>query len=170
MTYDRVARALHWSIAVLVIANIVIGIFHDGLKDLFPAMPIHKAVGVTVLVLTCVRIAWRLTHKPPPLPDGMAGWEWGAAHLTHAAFYGLLLVLPLTGWVMSSAGDYPLSWFWLFDIPKFALAKGDAVVGLSRGSHGVLGLIFGALVVIHVAAALRHHFVLKDEVLRRMLG
>lgn len=170
MTYDRVARALHWSIAILVIANIAIGIGHDRLKDLFPAMPIHKAIGLTVLALTVVRIAWRLTHRPPPLPGGMAGWERGAAQLTHAVFYALLVVLPLTGWIMSSAGEYPLTWFWLFDIPKFAVSKGDAVVGLSRGSHGTLGLLFGALVAIHVAAALRHHFILRDGVLRRMLG
>lgn len=169
-TYGRVARALHWAIALLVIANILIGIFHEGWGKLFPAMPIHKAIGITVLALTVVRIGWRLTHRPPPLPAAMPGWEKGAAHLVHGIFYLLLLVLPLSGWIMSSANERPLTWFWLFAIPKFAVAKGDAIVGLSRGAHGTLGLVFGALVVMHVAAALRHHFVLRDGVLRRMVG
>jgi cytochrome b561 len=170
MIYGRVARALHWSIAVLVIANIALGLFHDGLGNLFPAMPIHKAIGVTVLALTLVRIGWRLGHAPPPLPAAMPRWEKRAARTTHLAFYALLLVLPLSGWVMSSAGKYPLTWFWLFDIPKFAVTKGDAAVGLSRSAHEALGLAFAALAALHVAAALRHHFVLEDRVLRRMLG
>jgi len=168
--YNRVARLLHWTIALLVIANILIGIFHDGMGKLFPAMPIHKAIGITVLALTLVRIGWRLTHRPPPLPVEMPGWEKGAAHLTHFIFYALLLVMPITGWVMSSANARPLTWFWLFDIPKFGLGKEDAVVGISRNLHEPLGLLFGALVVIHIAAALRHHFLLRDGVLRRMLG
>lgn len=170
MTYDRVARSLHWAIAAMVIANIALGVFHDPWGKLFPAMPIHKAIGLTVLALTLGRIGWRLTHRPPPLPASMRGWEQGAARVTHLAFYLLLLVLPLTGWVMSSAGEYSLTWFWLFDVPKFAVTRADTIVGLSRGSHGVLGLLFGALAAVHVAAALRHHFILKDRVLRRMLG
>ena len=170
MTYGRVARWLHWSIAALVIANIVLGLFHDGLGALFPAMPLHKAIGITVLALTFVRIGWRLGHAPPPLPAAMPGWEKGAARAAHLAFYALLLILPLSGWVMSSAGTYPLTWFWLFDVPRFAVTKGDAVVGLSRSAHELLGLAFAALALIHIAAALRHHFVVKDSVLRRMLG
>ncbi|CAN5283333.1 hypothetical protein BH10PSE12_BH10PSE12_10220 [soil metagenome] len=169
--YTRVARWLHWTIGGLVIVNILIGILHDPLGDIFPgAMPIHKAIGVTVLLLSLIRIGWRLSHPAPPLPAAMPAWEKRAAQLMHWLFYALLLVLPLTGWIMSSAGDRPLTWFWLFDIPKFGVTKGDAVVGLSRATHEPLGLIFGALAVIHIAAALRHHVVLKDGVLRRMLG
>jgi cytochrome b561 len=168
--YNRIARMLHWTIGLLVIANIMLGLFHDGLGGILPAMPVHKAIGVTVVFLTLIRIAWRFGHRPPPLPAAMPAWEKGAAHLTHLAFYALLLILPLTGWIMVSAGDRPLNWFWLFDIPKFAVTKADAFVGLSRATHEPLGLIFGALALIHIAAALRHHFVLKDNVLRRMLG
>ncbi|CAN5280963.1 cytochrome b [soil metagenome] len=168
--YSHVARWLHWIIAALVIANILIGLFHDGMGKAFPAMPIHKAIGITVLALTLVRIGWRLTHRAPPLPAALPGWEKGAAHLTHFTFYALLLVLPLSGWVMSSANDRPLTWFWLFDIPKFGVTKGDAIVGVSGEAHEVLGLIFGALILLHIAAALRHHFILKDGILRRMLG
>jgi cytochrome b561 len=170
LPYNLVARWLHWTIGSLVIANILLGLFHDGLGKMIPAMPLHKAIGVTVLFLTLVRIGWRLGHRPPPLPAAMPSWEKGAAHLTHFVFYALLLILPLTGWIMVSAGDRPLKWFWLFDIPKFGVTRSDAAYGLSEALHEPLGLILGALALIHIAAALRHHIVLKDNVLRRMLG
>jgi len=168
--YSAVARALHWIIALLIIANLILGFAHDALPSDWKVMPVHKSVGLTVLALTLVRIGWRLTHAVPPLPAEMPGWEKAAAHATHLSFYVLMLVLPLTGWIMSSAGDRPLNWFFLFDVPKFAVTKTDALVGISRASHGPLGFIWAALILIHIAAALRHHFVLKDGVLRRMLA
>jgi cytochrome b561 len=169
-SYTAVARWLHWTIAVMILSNIVLGLFHDGLGHVIPAMPLHKAIGITVLALTLVRVLWRITHAPPPLPAAMPGWEKAAAHGLHLVFYGLMVLLPVTGWVMVSANAYPLRWFGLFDIPKFAASKGDAAVVVSHGVHGPLGLIFGALIALHVGAALRHHLVLKDDVLRRMLG
>jgi cytochrome b561 len=167
--YSTVARALHWIIGILVILNIFGGLLHDALEG-WPIMPFHKAAGITVLFLTLVRIGRRLTHRAPPLPPEMPAWEKGAAHLTHFLFYLLMLVVPLTGWIMVSPGDRPLNWFGLFPIPKFALSKGDAIVGISGEGHEVLGIAFAVLVVLHVAAALRHHFILKDNVLRRMLA
>ena len=169
--YTRIARLLHWGIAALVIANILIGIVHEPLGEVFSgSMGIHKAIGITVLALTVVRIGWRLSHPAPPLPLAMPAWERGAAHVLHLVFYAVLLILPVTGWIMVSAGERPLTWFWLFDIPKLAVTKGDALVTASRAAHGTLGLVFGALALLHIAAALRHHFVLRDGVLRRMLG
>ncbi len=168
--YNCGARLLHWAIALLIITNILIGIAHAYINKDWPVIPLHKSIGLTVLALTMLRIVWRLTHRPPPLPEPMPGWEKGAAHGLHAVFYALMLTLPLTGWIMSSAGQYPLRWFNLFAVPKFAVTKGCVLVEASRGSHGVLGLVFGVLIVLHVAAALRHHFVLKDGVLGRMTG
>jgi cytochrome b561 len=169
--YSTVARWLHWIIGALVILNILGGLFHDALRaSPIPVMPLHKATGVTILFLTLVRIGWRLTHRAPPLPRNMPTWEKGAAHATHFIFYLLLLIVPLTGWIMSSANDRPLSWFGLFPIPKFAVTKGDAIVGISHEGHEILGIAFAVLAVLHIAAALRHHFILKDGVLRRMLG
>jgi cytochrome b561 len=168
--YNRGARLLHWVIALLIIANILIGIAHAYVNKDWPLIPLHKSIGLTVLALTVLRIVWRVTYRPPPLPAQMPGWEKGAAHGLHAVFYGLMLALPLTGWVMSSAGPYPLRWFNLFAVPKLAVSKGDALLAISHGSHGVLGLVFGVLIVLHMAAALRHHFVLRDGVLGRMLG
>ena len=168
--YNSVARMLHWLIGTIVILNIIGGLGHDALEGILDVMPLHKAAGVTVFALTIVRIVWRLIHPAPPLPSDMPGWERAASHATHAAFYLLLILVPLTGWIMTSAGSRPLSWFGLFDIPKFNVTKDDAIVGLSGEGHEILALLFGALAIIHIAAALRHHFILKDNVLRRMIG
>ncbi|QGP79800.1 cytochrome b [Sphingobium sp. CAP-1] len=167
--YTSVARALHWIIAILIIGNLAFGFAHDALPKDWAVMPVHKSIGLTVLALTLLRLLWRLTHPAPPLPAAMPLWEKGAAHATHILFYALMLILPLSGWIMSSAGTRPLNWFFLFDVPKFAVAKDDAIVGLSRGAHELLPWLWVALIALHVGAALRHHFMLKDDVLRRML-
>ncbi|HJT40258.1 MAG TPA: cytochrome b [Sphingobium sp.] len=168
--YSLVARALHWIIAILILFNLWLGFAHDSLPKNWQVMPVHKSVGLTILALTILRIIWRLTHKPPPLPAEMPAWEKGVAHITHFAFYAFMLLMPLTGWIMTSAGKRPLNWFFLFDVPKFAVSKGDPVVAFSGEAHEIVGFLWAALILLHVAAALRHHFILKDGVLRRMLG
>lgn len=165
--YNAGARALHWAIAVLVLVNLAIGFGHELFEGV-RLIPIHKSIGLTVLALTVLRIAWRLGSQRPSLPLGTPSWETAAAHSVHAAFYGLMIALPLSGWLFSSAGKYPLSWFGLFELPKFAVAKDSALYALTREGHEVLGLVWIALIVLHVAAALRHHFVLRDGVLRSM--
>lgn len=167
--YNAVARALHWSIALLVVFNLASGLVNEALENTVRLIPLHKAVGLTILVLTLVRIGWRLTWARPPYPVTMSRAEVGAAQAVHAAFYILMLAMPLTGYVMASAGKYPLEWFGLFDVPKAAIVRDSAVYTLSRTAHGVLGWLFLGLALLHVAAALRHHLVLRDEVLRRML-
>ena len=168
--YSSTARTLHWLIATLVIANIAVGIAHDPLGKVFAGtMMVHKSIGLTVLALTLARIIWRLGHRPPPMPADMPGWEKAAAKGLHTLFYVLLIVMPLSGWIMSSAGKRPLTWFDLFAVPKFAVTREDAIVQVA-GGHGAIGLIFGLLILLHIAAALRHHFILKDRVLRRMIG
>lgn len=167
--YSRVARWLHWIIAVLVIAGLALGLLHERLEGVLPsAIPIHKSIGFTVLALTLVRLGWRLGHKPPPLPAEMPGWEKFLSRVTHIAFYALLLILPLSGWTFSSAGQYPLNWFGLFDIPKFGLAKEDPITGIAHETHELLAYLMLGLVLLHIFAALRHQFILKDNVLRRM--
>ena len=166
--YNRVACALHWTIAILIVANLLVGLFHDAMKG-WPVMPVHKSIGLTVLALSLFRLIWRITHPAPPLPNHMSRLEAGLAHGLHWLLYGFMIVMPLSGWIMSSAGDRPLNWFWMFDVPKFAVAKGDAITGLSRGAHTVLGYTMAVLVLGHIGAALRHHFILKDRILNRML-
>ncbi|RZM32050.1 MAG: cytochrome b [Sphingomonas sp.] len=162
--YSRVAMWFHWTIAALVIVNLVIGLFHDAIGG----MGIHKAVGLTVLVLTASRVAWRLGHRPPPLPAHTPVWEKGAAHGVHWMLYLLMIAMPVTGWLMVSGGTtrYPLTWFGLFDIPY--LPVGEAAGGFGHEAHGLLGWLMLALVVLHVAAALRHRLILRDGLLARM--
>ena len=100
----------------------------------------------------------------------MAAWERGAAQAMHWLFYGLMIALPMTGWIFSSAGKYPISWFGLFEIPKLAVEKGSALAEVTHEAHEILGYAWAALLLIHVAAALRHHFVVKDGLMARMWG
>ncbi|SFP45868.1 cytochrome b [Sphingomonas rubra] len=162
--YSRVAMWFHWTIAALVIVNLVIGIFHDALGG----MSIHKAIGLTVLALTAGRVAWRIAHRPPPLPAHTPAWERGAAHATHWALYLLMIAMPVTGWLMVSGGATrrPLTWFGLFDLPY--LPVGEAAGGFGHDAHGLLGWLMLALVLLHVAAALRHRLLLRDGILARM--
>ncbi len=172
--YNRVARNLHWAIGVLIIYNIVSGIIHDPLGDVagraavVAVMGLHKSIGFLVLALSVVRLVWRLTHPAPPLPAAMPAWEKVSAHGLHWIFYALMIVMPMTGWIMSSAGKNPLGFFGLFDIPKFAVEKGSALAEGTHNAHELFGYAWAALLVIHVGAALRHHFILKDNVLLRM--
>lgn len=168
--YSRVAIGLHWLIALLVVINLVTGLFHDTLFDgVKGLMPAHKSIGIAILALTLARIGWRLAHRPPALSPDVAGWERAAARVVHAAFYALLLIVPLSGWAMVSAGEErrPLFWFGLFRLPWLPVS--DAVGEVGDRAHLIAGYLMTALVVAHIAAALRHHIVLRDSVLGRML-
>lgn len=159
--YSRGAILLHWGIAALVLVNLWIGLIGGS-------MSAHKAIGITVLVLTLGRIGWRLGHAPPPLPPETSSWERLAATSAHLFFYALLLIVPLSGWAMvSGAKRYPLDWFGLFPLPYLPISPSAA--GLGHEVHEVVGFAMAGLVVLHVAAALRHHFLLRDGVLLRML-
>jgi cytochrome b561 len=164
--YSIVAMWFHWTIAVLVIANLAIGLLHDTL--LRGTMPAHKAIGLTVLLLTAGRVAWRLMHRPPPLPAHTPVWERGLAHAVHWALYLLMIAMPVTGWLMvsGSATRRPLTWFGLFDLPY--LPVGETAGGIGHEAHELLGWLMLALVVLHIAAALRHRLILKDGILGRM--
>lgn len=166
--YNRVARSLHWTIGGLIIVNLVLGVFHEAIPEGYPVMDIHKSIGFLVLALGLFRLFWRLTHPAPPLPAAMPGWEKLAAHGLHWIFYALIIILPVTGWIFSSAGKWPLHFFWLFDIPKFAVEKGSPLAIGTHNAHVVFGFAWIGLLLIHVGAALRHHFILKDGILTRM--
>ncbi len=166
--YDRVARLLHWSIALLVLANLASGLLHEPLEGVVRLTPLHKSIGMTVLALTLARIAWRFTWRAPPHPAGTSRLEAAAARGVHALFYGLMLAMPVSGWVIASAGKYPLTWFGLADLPKLAVTRDDQAYLVAHEAHALLGWLFLALAALHVAAALRHHFVLRDGVLARM--
>ncbi|MBI0475397.1 cytochrome b [Sphingomonas sp. MA1305] len=166
--YSRVAIWFHWTIAVLIVANLIIGIGHDGIPALRRLMGAHMAIGITVLVLTALRLVWRLGHRPPAYPAAMPSWEKGVAHASHWTLYLLMVALPVTGWMMVSGPEArrPLSWFGLFNVPLLPVS--GAASGLGHEAHGVLGWMMVALLVLHVAAALRHHYIRRDSILIRM--
>lgn len=166
--YSDGAIAFHWIIGGLIIVNLVLGIFHDPLGDAgWRVIPVHKAIGITVLVLSLGRIAWRLSHTPPPLP-AMPGWQARIGHLNHLIFYVLMIALPLSGWYFVSAAEKkrPFEWFGLVDIPFLPVPVGTG--GPFAAFHNLAGLAMAALVLLHVAAALYHHVVKRDRTLVRM--
>jgi len=168
--YDTVARALHWIAALLVIANLTSGLASNVIKPVFrDVVAVHKSIGVTIFVLSVARIVWTLVRGRRPRRN-IARWESVASIANQWLFYAMLFVLPLTGWIFTSAGQYPLTWFGLLTVPKLDIQRGDVLVALARSSHEWIGICFAVLACLHVAAALRHHFILKDQVLSDMLG
>ena len=167
--YTNGAIAFHWLIAAAVLVNLCIGIWHDSLPRAWGVMPVHKATGITVLALSLARLGWRLTHRPPPLPSIAPPWERTAAHAAHWTLYALTIAVPLTGWMMSSTGTplRPLNWYGLFPIPYLPISPAAGDFG--HDAHTFLGYALAALVVVHILAALRHHLILRDSTLVRML-
>lgn len=167
-TYTRVARWLHWGIGILIIGNLIGGRARDFAPQII--MPLHKSTGLLILVLSLARLAWRLTHRPPAYPADMAGWERTFARLTHFTFYALMILIPLSGWIMASAYDKPLDFFGLFPVMKFDVIKESTLWEITHEGHELLAFAMIGLLLLHIGAALRHHIVLKDGVLQRMLG
>ena len=170
--YSRTAILLHWLIAAFVLATIPIGWYGATFKGdtAQSATNLHKSIGIVILAITLVRVAWRLGHKPGALPTSMSPALRRIARATHALFYGLLLVMPLSGWWMSSAvpGRHPFG-FGLFDVPFLPVPRGWASAGPAHFVHTTLAWVMVVLAVLHIAAALKHHFINKDDVLARML-
>lgn len=170
--YSSVAIALHWSIAILIIVNLVIGLVHEsvGREAVVTVMDVHKGTGLLVLVLSVLRLLWRLGHAVPPLP-AMPGWQVVLARATHLFFYIAMIVLPLTGWLIVSASPvrFPLSFFWLFDVPYLPVAQGKPLAHFWSEIHEILAFATIGVLVLHVIAALKHHLIDKDDVLSRIL-
>lgn len=173
--YHAVAVFLHWTMAALILGLILVGLTMGDypIKYKFLAYNLHKSFGLTVLLLSVARVYWRLTHKAPPLPDGMKGWEKLAAHGTHLLLYGLMIGMPLSGWIMVSAdAKYPTVFFSLFEVPQFPLPAAydtHATHETFEGVHYYFAMGTLGLLTLHVGAALKHHFINRDAVLRRML-
>jgi cytochrome b561 len=127
----------------------------------------HKSFGITILALAAVRLAWRWIDRPPP-PPPMPRWQEIAARLNHWALYALLFALPLTGWLMSSAANRPVSWFGLAQLPDF-VAPDAGLKEVFEEAHELLVNVLFVLVALHVAATLKHQFVDRDGLLSRML-
>ena len=146
----------------ITIANIGWGPLKNQLYDL------HRSFGTLVLVLVALRIVWRLYSRPPALPDTVAPWQRLAAHLAHFGLYVCLIAMPLLGWIGTSLYGAKITVFGLFVLPPI-VAKDRPNSEWVLELHAWLGMAFAALIVMHIAAALVHHFVHKDDVLKRML-
>ena len=169
--YTSVAILFHWVIAVLVITNIGLAELTEDLtrEARGPYMDTHKAIGITILFLSLGRLGWRLTHRPPPLPDFMPAWEKFLARANHVLFYVLMIGLPLGGWLWMSTYPAPFSYFGLFDVPMLPVAGQEALGDLAHEGHEVGGTVMIALIALHILGATKHHLVDKFPLLRRML-
>ena len=170
--WGGISQLLHWTIAVLILTIGAVGLLMGELPrspKWFWVYTAHKSLGLTVLALVIVRIAWRLyAGAPQPVP-GTPRWQAKLASLTHAAIYLLILAMPLSGWLYDSAsGLRPLRWFGLAEVPKIS-PPNEAIAGAMHETHELLFWVLLALVAGHAAAALYHHFFQRDATLSRML-
>lgn len=170
--YSRVAIALHWIIALVIMLNFVLAWMAEDLPKAERAamMANHKAIGLTVLVLTLVRIAWKLTHKAPPLIETLKAWEAALAKVVHVVMYVLMLAIPIAGWGMTSiyGKGAPIDMFGLFGFPAMPVSQDKPTQEMFHELHEITATLMILLFVIHVGAALKHHLVDKDGTMRRM--
>ena len=179
-TYSAVAITLHWLIALGMLTNIGLAWYFGTLPRAAQVAPVqlHKSIGSTVLLLTVIRIAWRLLNAPPPLPATMRPWEKWAARTNHVLFYLLMLAMPLSGWAMVSASPlikvHPTVLYWTLPWPTFPFLPTDpdqlhAEHKLFGATHELLAWLAYASILLHVAAALKHQIIDRDDVVARMI-
>jgi cytochrome b561 len=182
--YSAVAVAMHWLIAALILANIGVGLRMESVHGLakFNSFQLHKSFGITILVLSLLRLAWRIANPPPPAAAGLSRWEKTASTAVHWAFYVIMIGMPLIGWLSVSAsplglptllyriGGFPgIPWPHLPIVPELPLDQRKAIEAGANGVHATLAWIAIGLIVLHVAAALKHQFFDRDPVLPRMI-
>jgi cytochrome b561 len=164
LRYTRVAAWLHWLMAAMILFNLVSGVSDSAIGSIRT----HKAMGITILGLAIVRLAWRLTHRIPPLPQSIPALQRRAAHAMHWLLYALMIIMPLSGWLMVSNGETPkpLTWFGLFPIPYLRI--NPAVGEPADATHLILGYSMAVLLVGHIAAALWHQYRQRIPLIERL--
>jgi cytochrome b561 len=168
--WGAAAKFFHWVVALALIGNGIWGLLMTGMSPSMSKINIyalHKSIGLTVLALFVLRLAWRLYDGAPP-DEPMPRWQRAIAHATHALLYAFILAIPLSGWLFNSLHGYPLQWFKLFNLPALA-ARNDDLSHLAGEVHEWLYYLLLLVLVGHVGGALKHHFFDRDNVLRRML-
>lgn len=170
--YTKTALLLHWLIAMLIVAAFALGVTMVDIPGITPTKlkyySWHKWLGVTVLALACARLLWRLAHRPPAYPDTMPGWQRHAAHGLHGLLYVLMFAVPISGYFYSLASGVPVVYLGVIPLPVLIDSNAEWKPLLQQ-AHYALNMTLLACVLLHVAAALKHQFIDRDGVLRRML-
>ena len=168
--YGRLAKILHWLIFLLVFVMLIFGYFMDGIQDKTVKSQIfnlHKLTGITILFLMLLRMVWALTNPKPALPLGTPNWQRHLERAVHVMIYAALIAMPISGWVMSIAGGHPPHFFkFQLELP---IQQDKAFSKEMFETHSWIAIIIITLVSVHILAALYHHFIKKDDVLRRMM-
>lgn len=170
--YGSVSKFFHWTIAVLFLVQVTIGATMGDIANKFARSQVytfHKSLGLTILTLMILFIAWSLTNKKPAWPGSMPSWERVSAKAVHYALYVLFILTPITGWWMSTASGHAPNVYWLFTWPMPSVAKNKSVAEFYGTWHEILAYLVTSVVIIHFLAALKHHFISKDNVLKKML-
>ncbi len=169
--YTNVAIALHWILALGILWQVGLGFYLDDVPRGSPErtawVNLHKSIGITLAVLILARLAWRIAHRPPPLPGSMPAWEQVAARFSHALLYVCMVGVPLTGYVATNFSKFGIKYFGLFTLPPWGIDD-KQVYAVFNTAHKVLALVFVGLILLHVAAALKHALFERDGILRRM--
>lgn len=168
--YGRIAKFFHWTIAILIISLLAVGLYMTDLprEEKGTIYGIHKSTGILVLTLMTMRLAWRMRNIEPALPAAMGKLLKLGARISHISLYIFGFLMPLSGWGMSSAGGHPVTFYGLFTLPPL-VAPNKELGGLFHDLHSIAGYALIGLIAVHAAAALWHHFIRKDDVLRKML-
>jgi cytochrome b561 len=170
--YDRVAVAFHWIIAIGIVMQVALGLWMIGI----PKQPVgvraywfnvHKSIGMTLGMLIVLRLSWRLTHRPPPMPSAMPDWQARAARITHVLLYACMLIQPLAGYLGSVFSGYPIKYFG-YTLPAWGW-KDEGLKDFFSTVHLLNATTFILLICVHVAAALKHWLIDRDGVFQRML-
>jgi len=167
--YTGVAIGFHWLLALMIIVSFSVGWYMSDLSMSPTRLKLfnwHKWAGITILALSALRLLWRLTHRPPPDVPGPR-WQQRMAHLTHWALYALFFLVPLAGWAYSSAAGFPVVWFGVLPLPDF-VSPDKALAEVMKERHHLLAYILGVLVLLHIGAAVKHHFFDRDGLINRM--
>ncbi|WP_445288141.1 cytochrome b [Variovorax atrisoli] len=171
LRYDPFAIALHWLLAVLIVGSFGVGLYMTGL----PFSPLrlkvynwHKWAGVTILALSALRLLWRLGHRPPALPADMPGLQKAGSRISHTLMYLLFFAVPLSGWAYSSAMGMPVSRFGVLALPDFMAVDHDLAEAVLQPLHRNCAFALAGITLLHVAAALKHHWIDHDGLLKRM--
>jgi cytochrome b561 len=170
--YGGVAILLHWLIALMIIGTFTLGLVMVNIPGLTPTklkyVSWHKWSGVTILALACIRLLWRLSHPAPPYPAGIPRWQISAAHLMHLLLYMLIFAVPLSGYFYTLSAGVPVVYLGLFQLPVL-IDPNPELKAVLKLVHYLLNMTLLACVCLHVLAALKHHFIDRDEIMKRML-